>query len=94
MSKARDDGAGPEIDTVASPGGGASAPGEGEGRGRGRGRRRFVKASAATVIALGAAAYVKPTMRQLGVPAALALSTPGLGPPSWVPPKPRPGGHG
>lgn len=78
-----------ESSTGTAPGGGAATSGEGEGRKRGQGRRRFVKASAATVVALGAGAYVKPTMRELGVPAALALSTPGIGPPFWVPPRPR-----
>ena len=42
------------------------------------GRRRFVKGTAAAAGGIAAAGYVKPSMRSLGVPTALAVSGPGL----------------
>ena len=48
------------------------------GRTGGVGRRGFVKTAAAVAGGVAAAGYVKPSMRSLGVPAALAISGDGL----------------
>ena len=42
-------------------------------------RRQVVKGAVAATAALGIAGYVKPSVRLLGVPAALAISSPAAG---------------